>query len=403
MSATLSPSSIQQSLTALINSTAAGFRRAAALDYLISVFGTGWHLIATFNSTTLFDLTFNTPLERTGTDIIVNLSLASTINTLVGGSISTVGTIKIVSSDGTKYISIPAGNLAASTDLHLSADVGSTKGLSGTFIITLDPAIDGGTGSGSTPKPVGFPSYAGALTFEDHFDSGLANWSLSGWDPSSKNSGGTFDNYDTVATVAGDSGAGYLRIWPKNGTDAANPLFATTLWTRGVFSQKYGYFEARIKMPRGAVWPAFWLYSDGGGDEIDVVECYGMPAAAYWGSSNYLLTRYGSTLHHAGGGGSNTAGPAKSPLTGADLSDDFHVYGVKWDATGCNFYFDGSPMDVGGENPQQATGNGRLDLTLSVAQFLLLDLAFTERNSSTAVTPRGTGNSMLVDYVRAWA
>lgn len=345
----------------------------------------------------------------------------ATYNDEVSGGIS-VGTNPFV------LVHVDTGALTGTKDFAIGADVKTAIGtrhldgyiasvviydrvLSSAEIVQVETylmsrwgvGVGGSGGGSSTPKPVGFPSYAGALTFEDHFDSGLANWSLSGWDPSSKNSGGTFDNYDTVATVAGDSGAGYLRIWPKNGTDAANPLFATTLWTRGVFSQKYGYFEARIKMPRGAVWPAFWLYSDGGGDEIDVVECYGMPAAAYWGSSDYLLTRYGSTLHHAGGGGSNTAGPAKSPLAGADLSDDFHVYGVKWDATGCNFYFDGSPMDVGGENPQQATGNGRLDLTLSVAQFLLLDLAFTERNSSTAVTPRGTGNSMLVDYVRVWA
>lgn len=230
MSATLSPSSIQQSLTALINSTAAGFRRAAALDYLISVFGTGWHLIATFNSTTLFDLTFNTPLERTGTDIIVNLSLASTINTLVGGSISTVGTIKIVSSDGTKYISIPAGNLAASTDLHLSADVGSTKGLSGTFIITLDPAVDGDSGSGGSS--VEFPGTARTAASGSYADITSAIAACSDGDTLTIPSGTTNIAIPNVITVN-------KRIWIKgSGTlgTIINRTGTTTAYTQWLFN-----------------------------------------------------------------------------------------------------------------------------------------------------------------------
>lgn len=47
------------------------------------------------------------------------------------------------------------------------------------------------------------------------------------------------------------------------------------LTTQGWFSQKYGYFEIRAKIPVGTgVWPAFWMLSDDGGwpPEIDVME-----------------------------------------------------------------------------------------------------------------------------------
>jgi len=56
------------------------------------------------------------------------------------------------------------------------------------------------------------------------------------------------------------------------------------------FSQKYGYFEARMKLPAGpGVWPAFWLVSvPGPGDkvEIDVVEYYGVTPTRFSSASH---------------------------------------------------------------------------------------------------------------------
>ncbi len=56
------------------------------------------------------------------------------------------------------------------------------------------------------------------------------------------------------------------------------------LKTQGLFSQAYGRFEARIKLPAGqAMWPAFWLLGDNFGSvdwpkcgEIDIMENVGM-------------------------------------------------------------------------------------------------------------------------------
>ena len=59
-----------------------------------------------------------------------------------------------------------------------------------------------------------------------------------------------------------------------------NEYISGILTTQSKFSQKYGYFEIRAKIPVGTgVWPAFWMLADDGGwpPEIDV---HGRPRAA---------------------------------------------------------------------------------------------------------------------------
>src|SRR4029453_19238482 len=54
-----------------------------------------------------------------------------------------------------------------------------------------------------------------------------------------------------------------------------NEYISGILTTQSVFSQKYGYFEIRAKVPVGVgVWPAFWMLADDGGwpPEIDIME-----------------------------------------------------------------------------------------------------------------------------------
>jgi beta-glucanase (GH16 family) len=54
-----------------------------------------------------------------------------------------------------------------------------------------------------------------------------------------------------------------------------NPYISGILTTQASFSQKYGYFEIRSKIPVGTgVWPAFWMLANDGGwpPEIDVME-----------------------------------------------------------------------------------------------------------------------------------
>ena len=54
-----------------------------------------------------------------------------------------------------------------------------------------------------------------------------------------------------------------------------NEYVSGILTSQGSFSQKFGYFEIRAKIPVGqGVWPAFWMLADNGGwpPEIDMME-----------------------------------------------------------------------------------------------------------------------------------
>ena len=110
------------------------------------------------------------------------------------------------------------------------------------------------------------------------------------------------------------------------------------LTTQFSFSQIYGYFEMRAKLPKGkGVWPAFWLLPTDRTwpPEIDVMEAFG--------GSNRFHEGGPTEIHYA------THAVKKDESCGAwmdfatDVTDTFHTYGVLWEATGVTYYFDGTP------------------------------------------------------------
>jgi beta-glucanase (GH16 family) len=115
-----------------------------------------------------------------------------------------------------------------------------------------------------------------------------------------------------------------------------NDYISGLLTTQGWFSQKYGYFEIRAKIPVGTgVWPAFWLLADDGGwpPEIDVLEGRGQRLG------DIVMT----TLWR-----SRPSGLVQ--LCGfdylvADASTGFHDYGVLWKPDGLTYFIDRKPVE----------------------------------------------------------
>ncbi|NYF88590.1 glycoside hydrolase family 16 protein [Tunturiibacter empetritectus] len=106
--------------------------------------------------------------------------------------------------------------------------------------------------------------------------------------------------------------------------------------TKGLFSQAYGRFEARIQLPTGkGIWPAFWLLGDDidtnpwpRSGEIDIMENIGDPATVY------------STLHGPGYSGAKPIS-AKFPLpAGESVTAGYHLYAVEWTPNDIKFFFD---------------------------------------------------------------
>jgi len=129
---------------------------------------------------------------------------------------------------------------------------------------------------------------------------------------------------------------GILRIEARKGANdrwQAGLLASNDKAGHG-FSQQYGYFEMRAKLPAGAgVWPAFWLSSSPAGAspniEIDVLEFYGDPKGSYM-----------STVHVWKPGPHRAIG--HQVVTRPDEpTDGFHRYGAMVTSNEIAMYFDG--------------------------------------------------------------
>lgn len=188
-----------------------------------------------------------------------------------------------------------------------------------------------------------------------------------------------------------DLSGGTLRIWPyKNGGRFMN----RTITTDGKFYQTYGYFETRMKFPVGqGVWSGFWTYNHDGSlrPEIDIVELYAGGGDG-WGTVDNHPLNYGGTVWNTEGA---TAGAIKLSdfASMVDLSENFHVYGADWRPDGSvQFYFDGLRL-----GPAIQFANRQ-------RMFALINLWFgsVSGDPSDALTPVGSSNSLLVDYVRIW-
>ncbi|HKV78118.1 MAG TPA: glycoside hydrolase family 16 protein [Candidatus Sulfotelmatobacter sp.] len=180
------------------------------------------------------------------------------------------------------------------------------------------------------------------------------------------------------------------------GTNGVNRNYTSArLKTASKFSQVYGRFEARIKIPAGqGMWPAFWML----GDDVDKA---GWPAC---GEIDIMenIGREPSTVHgsiHGPGfvGADGIEAPYTLPGKGR-FADDFHIFAVEWEPNAIRFYVDDALYVT----------RTRADLRLGWKWvfdhpfFLLLNLAvggdWPGNPDATTVFPQ----TMLVDYVRVY-
>lgn len=128
---------------------------------------------------------------------------------------------------------------------------------------------------------------------------------------------------------------GNLVIEVKKENLGGGNFSSTKLITRNKFSQTYGRFEGRIKLPKGrGLWPAFWMLSTGNNwpmtGEIDIMEYRGdIPQRTF------------GTVHYGSPWPNNQYDGTTYDFNG-DLSADFHIYVVEWEPNFIRWYFDGN-------------------------------------------------------------
>jgi len=182
--------------------------------------------------------------------------------------------------------------------------------------------------------------------------------------------------------------------YPDSGPKARNYTSAR-LKTQGKFSQTYGRFEARIKVPFGqGMWPAFWMLGDDiekagwpGCGEIDIMENIGKEPSMIHGS-----------IHGPGYTGSVGLEAPYTLPGGQRFADDFHVFAVEWSPDAIAFYVDQTMYVKRTRADLQPGWKWVFDKPF----FLILNLAvggdWPGAPDSSTRFPR----EMLVDYVRVY-
>ncbi len=177
------------------------------------------------------------------------------------------------------------------------------------------------------------------LVWHDEFeDSDLKrNWTFEQWEPGRV-------NHELQKYVEGE----YKCYSPVQVNDGVLSITAYKLGDEVISARmnsraswRYGYIEARIKLPKGrGTWPAFWMMPIDMSQrwpycgEIDIMEEVG--AVADETSSSIHCGAYNHPSH--------TQKTVKRITVGAE--QEFHTYGVEWTADGIKFYVDGIHDDT---------------------------------------------------------
>jgi len=266
------------------------------------------------------------------------------------------------------------------------------------FIVSTINCGGSGSSVGQSPPPSG----TWTLTWSDEFD-GLdgsapdsTKWTYdiggSGW---GNNELECYTNLAQNAVIQG--GNLVITVLHQPGFacgTTTNDYTSARLKTQGLFSQAYGRFEARIKIPYGqGMWPAFWMLGDNidtagwpACGEIDVMENIGSEPSTVHGSMNGPGYSGGSAL------------TSSYTLPSGHFSDDYHVFAVEWEPNVANFYVDDALYETRTPSDLPAGASWVFDHPFFIVLNVAVGGNWPGNPDQTAVFPQ----TMQVDYVRVY-
>ncbi|NNC62493.1 MAG: glycoside hydrolase family 16 protein [Eudoraea sp.] len=236
------------------------------------------------------------------------------------------------------------------------------------------------------------------ITLQDEFDKdGAPNSSIWGFDiGTGQNGWGNNElQYYTDRPENVTVNNGVMVITVREESFQGSNYTSARLITKGKFEQKYGRFEARIRVPYGqGIWPAFWMLGveDSPSEiwpfigEIDIMEMRGQDPTTLIGS-----------LHGPGYSGGEAISK-EYVLQNDRLDTGYHIYGIEWGPDYVNYYIDDvlynqiTPEDL----PEGSEWVFDNDF------YILMNVAvggnFVGSPNAETVFPQ----TMLVDYFRAY-
>lgn len=234
------------------------------------------------------------------------------------------------------------------------------------------------------------------LVWSDEFEGNAgdapnpANWTYdlgtgeNGW------GNGEFQSYtDRPENVSLDGNGNLVITAIRN----AGPNYTSArIKTEGLFEQKYGRFEARIKTPTGVgIWPAFWMLGSNI-DEVSWPQCGEIDIMEQKGQQSNIT--YGS-IHGPG----YSAGDAITKAYGLQdgrFDTDYYIYAIEWGEGYIDFFVNDflykrvTPADVDGE------------WVYDQPFFIILNVAVGGTFVGFPVEATPFPQSMVVDYVRVY-
>jgi len=244
------------------------------------------------------------------------------------------------------------------------------------------------------------------LVWEDNFDvdgaPDASKWAFEIGDGTAQGIPGWGNNElqyytDRPENVSVESGV--LKITARQESFEGSGYTSARLITKGLFQQKYGRFEARVKLPTGqGLWPAFWLLGDdSNGDiwpqigEIDVMEYLGDEPTQIFG-----------TIHGPQYSGGESI--SKEFVLEADRFDTgFHIFGIEWTPNFINFYVDDKLYQTLKPSDVEEETNGEGEWVFNDREFyMILNMAVGGNLPGPPNADTMFPQTMYVDYVRVY-
>ncbi|AIC96114.1 family 16 glycosylhydrolase [Shouchella lehensis] len=166
--------------------------------------------------------------------------------------------------------------------------------------------------------------------------------------------------------------------------------------TNGLFSQAYGKFEARMKLPEGqGYWPAFWMMPEkdiyGGwalSGEIDIMENRGSET-----------DEVGAAIHYGGQWPNNQYSGGAYRFPEGQSTTDFNVYSVEWEPGELRWYVNGNLYT---RLTEWHSDNGEYPAPFNQEFFLILNLAVGGWYGGEPDATTEFPGEVVVDYVRVY-
>ncbi len=305
-----------------------------------------------------------------------------------------------VSTDGTGNVDFRAtANNAVSYDFEFGDGVikTGTNGkvtyqytLAGTNNFTVRVTAKSASGASikkTTSIDVTVEQQTSGLIWSDEFDiDGAPNPEKWGYDIGGGGWGNGESQYYTNRSSNVIVKDGVLKITAIKETIESNEYSSARILSKGKFDFKYGRVEARAKLPSAkGTWPAIWMLGSNF-SEVGWPDCGEIDIMEHVGND---LNKIHGTLHYPGRSGGNANTGSK---TFSNVSTEFHVYGLEWDASIIK-------MTVDGQTVHTVANNSSIPFNHNF--FFILNVAMGGTFGG-AIDPNFQTDSMEIDYIRVY-